>query len=94
MAATAIDLLTSEREDDEPLLDEVLSYEDAGLLTRDHGVVLRFRDGGEFQLTRAQELQREREGYLALEMTAAERFDFGTPADYLESLARFAQSSR
>jgi UTP--glucose-1-phosphate uridylyltransferase len=26
------------------------------------------RDGGEFQLTRAQELQREREGYLALEM--------------------------
>ena len=52
------------------------------------------RDGGEFQLTRAQELQREREGYLALEMTAAERFDFGTPADYLESLARFAQPLR
>ena len=52
------------------------------------------RDGGEFQLTRAQELQRAREGYLALEMTAAERFDFGTPADYLESLARFAQPPR
>lgn len=49
------------------------------------------RDGGEFQLTRAQELQRAREGYLALEMTVAERFDFGTPADYLDSLARFAR---
>ena len=47
----AIDLLTGERDDEEPLLDEVLSYEDAGLLTRDHGVVLRFRDGGEFQVT-------------------------------------------
>ncbi len=49
------------------------------------------RDGGEFQLTRAQELQRQREGYLALEMAAAGRFDFGTPADYLESLGRFAK---
>lgn len=47
----AIDLLTGERDDEEPLLDEVVSYEDAGLLTRDHGVVLRFRDGGEFQVT-------------------------------------------
>ena len=27
------------------------------------------RDGGEFQLTRAQEIQREREGYAALEIT-------------------------
>ena len=49
------------------------------------------RDGGEFQLTRAQELQRAQEGYLALEMTAAERFDFGTPEDYVASLARFAK---
>ncbi len=29
------------------------------------------RDGGEFQLTRAQEIQRQRHGYLALEMTDA-----------------------
>lgn len=49
------------------------------------------RDHGEFQLTRAQELQRQQEGCLALEMTAAERFDFGTPRDYVDSLARFAQ---
>ena len=48
------------------------------------------RDHGEFQLTRAQELQRQREGYLALEMTGAERFDFGTPLDYVNSLARFS----
>ena len=47
----AIDLLTGERDDEEPLLDEVVSYEDAGLMTRDHGLVLRFRDGGEFQVT-------------------------------------------
>lgn len=52
------------------------------------------RDHGEFQLTRAQEMLRRREGYLALEMTRGERFDFGTPADYLESLARFAQPPR
>jgi UTP--glucose-1-phosphate uridylyltransferase len=48
------------------------------------------RDNGEFQLTRAQEIQRGREGYLALEMTAARRYDFGTPRDLLESLAAFA----
>lgn len=47
------------------------------------------RDNGEFQLTRAQEIQRQREGYLALEMTGAERFDFGLPDDYLASLQAF-----
>ena len=47
------------------------------------------RDNGEFQLTRAQEIQRQREGYLALEMTGAKRFDFGLPDDYLSSLQAF-----
>ena len=47
------------------------------------------RDDGEFQLTRAQEIQRQREGYLALEMTSAQRFDFGLPDDFLASLAAF-----
>ncbi len=47
------------------------------------------RDHGEFQLTRAQEIQRQREGYLALEMTGAERFDFGVPDDFLKSLLAF-----
>jgi UTP--glucose-1-phosphate uridylyltransferase len=47
------------------------------------------RDQGEFQLTRAQEIQRRREGYLALEMTAAERFDFGVPDDFVRSLQAF-----
>ncbi len=47
------------------------------------------RDHGEIQLTRAQELLREREGMLALEMVTAERFDFGTPDDYVSSLQRF-----
>jgi UTP--glucose-1-phosphate uridylyltransferase len=47
------------------------------------------RDHGEFQLTRAQEIQRWREGYLALEMTAAERFDFGVPDDFVRSLQAF-----
>lgn len=50
------------------------------------------RDGGEFQLTRAQEIQRQREGYVALEMTAAQRFDFGLPDDFLASLAAFRKS--
>jgi UTP--glucose-1-phosphate uridylyltransferase len=50
------------------------------------------RDGGEFQLTRAQEIQRQREGYLALEMSGAERFDFGLPDDYLTSLLAFRKS--
>jgi UTP--glucose-1-phosphate uridylyltransferase len=47
------------------------------------------RDTGEFQLTRAQEIQRQREGYLALEMTGAERFDFGIPDDFVTSLQAF-----
>ena len=47
------------------------------------------RDHGEFQLTRAQEIQRQREGYLALEMTAAQRFDFGVPDDFVRSVQAF-----
>ena len=50
------------------------------------------RDNGEFQLTRAQEIQRQREGYLALEMTGAERFDFGVPDDFVRSLQAFRRS--
>jgi UTP--glucose-1-phosphate uridylyltransferase len=49
------------------------------------------RDNGEFQLTRAQEIQRQREGYLALEMTDAQRFDFGTPDDFVRAVAAFRQ---
>jgi len=51
------------------------------------------RDNGEFQLTRAQELQRQRHGYLALEMTGAQRFDFGVPDDFVASVQAFRQSS-
>jgi UTP--glucose-1-phosphate uridylyltransferase len=47
------------------------------------------RDNGEFQLTRAQEIQRQREGYLALEMTHAQRFDFGVPDDFIRSVQEF-----
>lgn len=47
------------------------------------------RDHGEFQFTRAQEIQRQREGYLALEMTGAQRFDFGVPDDFVRSLQAF-----
>ena len=49
------------------------------------------RDNGEFQLTRAQEIQRQRGGYLALEMTHAQRFDFGIPDDFVASLQAFRQ---
>ena len=47
------------------------------------------RDNGEFQLARAQEIQRQREGCLALEMTTAERFDFGVPDDFVRSVQAF-----
>jgi UTP--glucose-1-phosphate uridylyltransferase len=48
------------------------------------------RQRGEFQLTYAQELQRQREGYCALEITEGRRFDFGVPADYVKSVTEFA----
>lgn len=48
------------------------------------------RQKGEFQLTHAQELQRQREGYCALEITDGKRFDFGTPQDFVKSVAEFA----
>jgi UTP--glucose-1-phosphate uridylyltransferase len=51
------------------------------------------RDHGEFQLTRAQELQRQREGYLALEMISNERFDFGVPDEFVRSLQAFRGQS-
>jgi UTP--glucose-1-phosphate uridylyltransferase len=50
------------------------------------------RDGGEFQLTRAQEIQREREGYRALEISDGKRYDFGTPADFVRSIAEFSRA--
>ena len=49
------------------------------------------RDGGEFQLTRAQEIQREREGYHALEIRSGKRYDFGVPADFVRSVYEFSQ---
>ena len=48
------------------------------------------RQGGEFQLTYAQELLRQRQGYFALEIRDGTRFDFGTPQDFVNSIARFA----
>jgi UTP--glucose-1-phosphate uridylyltransferase len=47
------------------------------------------RDSGEFQLTRAQELQRQAEGYLALEIHGGQRFDFGIPDDFVAALQSF-----
>jgi UTP--glucose-1-phosphate uridylyltransferase len=62
-------------------------YEILGEMIRD-----KIRDNGEFQLTRAQEIQRQREGYLALEMTGAQRFDFGVPDDFVASVQAFRSS--
>jgi UTP--glucose-1-phosphate uridylyltransferase len=47
------------------------------------------RQKGEFQLTYAQELQRQREGYYALEIDG-KRFDFGVPQDFVKSVAEFS----
>ncbi len=49
------------------------------------------RQNGEFQLTYAQELQRQREGYRALEIKDGKRFDFGTPQDFVKSVTEFAR---
>jgi UTP--glucose-1-phosphate uridylyltransferase len=62
-------------------------YEILGEMIRDN-----IRDNGEFQLTRAQEIQRQREGYLALEMTNAQRFDFGVPDDFVASVQEFRRA--
>ena len=59
-------------------------YEILGEMLRDN-----VRDNGEFQLTRAQEIQRQRHDYLALEMTDAQRFDFGVPDDFVRSVQAF-----
>lgn len=59
-------------------------YDILGEMIRDN-----VRDNGEFQLTRAQEIQRQRFGYLALEMMNAQRFDFGVPDDFVASVQAF-----
>ena len=59
-------------------------YDILGEMIRDN-----VRDNSEFQLTRAQEIQRQREGYLALEMTNAQRFDFGVPDDFVARVQEF-----
>jgi UTP--glucose-1-phosphate uridylyltransferase len=48
------------------------------------------RQRGEIQLTYSQELQRQREGYYALEMKRGKRFDFGLPQDLIRSVTEFA----
>jgi UTP--glucose-1-phosphate uridylyltransferase len=53
-------------------------------------IVKNIRQKGEIQLTYAQELQRQREGYYALEMKNGKRFDFGIPQDFLKSVTEFA----
>jgi UTP--glucose-1-phosphate uridylyltransferase len=63
-------------------------YDILGEMIRDN-----VRDNGEFQLTRAQEIQRQRHGYLALEMTGAQRFDFGVPDDFVVSVRSFRFST-
>ena len=63
-------------------------YDILGEMIRDN-----VRDNGEFQLTRAQEIQRQRHGYLALEMTGAQRFDFGVPDDFVASVQAFRQTA-
>jgi UTP--glucose-1-phosphate uridylyltransferase len=48
------------------------------------------RQRGEIQLTYSQELQRQREGYCALEMRDGKRFDFGLPQDFVKNVTEFA----
>lgn len=50
------------------------------------------RQNNEFQLTYAQELLRQREGYYAFEMREGRRFDFGSPQDFVKSIPAFAKA--
>jgi UTP--glucose-1-phosphate uridylyltransferase len=50
------------------------------------------RQNGEFQLTYAQELLRQRQGHFALEIQDGRRFNFGTPQDFVDSIPRYASS--
>jgi UTP--glucose-1-phosphate uridylyltransferase len=52
---------------------------------------LDLRVGGEIQMTDAQDRLRARDGYLAFEMTTSQRFDFGLPAELVESMVAFAR---
>jgi UTP--glucose-1-phosphate uridylyltransferase len=56
-------------------------------------MALDMRQRGEFQLTHAQELQRQREGYCALEIRDGRRFDFGLPQEYVRTIAQFAAAA-
>ena len=49
------------------------------------------REDGEFQLTRAQELQRECEGYTALEVLDGRRYDFRVAVYFVHNLVAFAR---
>jgi UTP--glucose-1-phosphate uridylyltransferase len=49
------------------------------------------RQNNEIQLTYAQELLRQRDGYYAYEMKNGKRFDFGSPQDYVKSISEFAK---
>ena len=63
-----------------PLIYEILEE----MITKD------IRQQGEIQLTYSQELQRQREGYYALEINDGKRFDFGIPQDLVKSVTEFA----
>ena len=52
-------------EDGEPILEQLesaSSFEDAGIMTHNHGVVFRMRDGSEFQITIVRSRRATKEG--------------------------------
>ncbi|MGB8646730.1 MAG: sugar phosphate nucleotidyltransferase [Anaerolineae bacterium] len=56
----------------------------------EHMIAKDIRQKGEIQLTYAQELQRQQQGYCAFEMQDARRFDFGAPQDFVKSVQEFS----
>ncbi len=48
---------------------------------------------GELDLTAAQDALRARQGYLALELPATDRFDFGLPGGLLDAMTAFARGA-
>ncbi len=56
-------------------------------------IAANIRQNNEIQLTYAQELLRQRQGYCALEIKDARRFDFGTPGDFIKSTIEFGKQA-
>ena len=79
---------------------KIIRHSEVETLCADHlqreiavALALDFLRAGELEFAVVAEIQRQRHDYLALEMTGAQRFDFGVPDDFVASVQAFRHSS-